>query len=126
MESGNFDIVRDLWRSTGDESGVVLEQIAGNRPDTILLLWRGAKDVAKGSDILWCTRKVVKFLSFGLREIRLVLNEGEVKREAYDSDLPLDSSVVVGGVAYRLENFVQSGFGGSQGGHGCMERVKRD
>ena len=49
-----------------------------------------------------------------------------MKWEAYDSDLPLDSSVVVGGVVYRLENFIQSGFGGSPGGHGCMERVKRD
>ena len=126
MESGSFDIVCDLWRSTGDESGIVLEQIAGNHPDTILLLREGAKDVDKVSDILWCTRKVVKFLSSGFREIRLVLNEGGVKQEAYDSDLPLDSSVVVGGVAYRLENFIESGFGGSPGGHGCMERVKRD
>ena len=47
-------------------------------------------------------------------------------RVTYDGDLSLDSSVVVGRVAYRLENFVQSGFGGSPGGHGCMERVKRD
>ena len=44
----------------------------------------------------------------------------------YDGDLSLDNSVVVGGVAYRLENFVQSSFGGSPGGHGRMERVKGD
>lgn len=44
----------------------------------------------------------------------------------YDGNLSLDSGVVVCGVAYCLKNFVQSGFGGSPGGHGCMERVKRD
>ena len=42
----------------------------------------------------------------------------------YDGDLSLDGSVVVGGVAYRLENFVQSSFGGSPGGHDCLERTK--
>ena len=47
-------------------------------------------------------------------------------RETYDGDLPLDNGVVVSGVAYSLENLVQSGFGGSPGGHGCVERVKRD
>lgn len=50
-----------------------------------------------------------------------------MKWETYDGDLPLDSSVVVGGVAYRLENLVQSGFSGSPGVvHGGMEGVKRD
>jgi hypothetical protein len=78
VESGDFDIVCDIWGSTGDESGIVLEQIASNRPDTILLLWEGAEDVDKVSDVLWSTRKVVKFLSFGFRGIRLVLNgEGQ-------------------------------------------------
>lgn len=46
--------------------------------------------------------------------------------ETYDGDLSLDKSVIVGRVAYRLENFVQSSFGGSPGGHGRMERVKGD
>jgi hypothetical protein len=76
MEDGNFDITCDLWRSAGDESGIVLEEIAGNRPDTILLLWEETKDVDKISDVLWRTRKVVKFLSFGFREICSVLSEG--------------------------------------------------
>jgi len=49
-----------------------------------------------------------------------------IKWETYDGDLSLDNSVVVSGVAYRLENFVQSSFGGSPGGHGCMERAKGD
>jgi hypothetical protein len=69
VKNGSFDVVRDLWRSAGDESGIVLEQIASNRPDTILLLWEGAKDVDKISDVLWCTGKVVKFLSFGFWKI---------------------------------------------------------
>ena len=51
---------------------------------------------------------------------------GRIEWETYDCDLSLDDSVVVGGVAYRLENFVQSAFGGSPGGHGCLERVKGD
>jgi hypothetical protein len=76
MKNGNFDIVCDRWGGAGDESGIVLEQIAGNRPDTILLLWEGAKDVDKVSDVLWRTGKVVEFLSFGFRRISLVLNEG--------------------------------------------------
>lgn len=46
--------------------------------------------------------------------------------ETYDGDLSLNSGVVVSRVAYRLENFVQSSFGGSPGGHGCVERVKVD
>jgi hypothetical protein len=122
VEGGNFDIVCDLWRSASDESGVILEQIAGNRPDTILLLWERTKDVDKVSDILWRTGKVIKFLSFRFRGISLVLNAGEgVRWETYDGNLPLDSSIVVGGVAYRLKNFVQSAFGGSPGGHGRME-----
>lgn len=69
MKNGILDVVRDLWGSAGDESGIVLEQIAGNRPDTILLLWEGAKDVDKISDVLWRAGKVVKFLSFGLQKI---------------------------------------------------------
>ena len=76
MKNGSLDVVRDLWRSAGDESGIVLEQIASNRPDTILLLWEGTKDVDKISDVLWCTGKVVKFLSFRLRKISQVLDEG--------------------------------------------------
>jgi len=64
VKNGSLDVVRDLRRSAGDESGIVLEEIAGNRPDTILLVWEGAKDVDKVGDILWCTGKVVKFLSF--------------------------------------------------------------
>lgn len=74
VESGNFDIACDIWRSAGDKSGIVLEQIAGNRPDAILLLRAGAKDVDKVSDVLRSTRKVVKFLSFGFGKIRSVLN----------------------------------------------------
>ena len=65
MKSGSLDVVCDLWRGAGDEPGIVLEQIASNRPDTILLVRKGTKDVDKISDVLWCTRKVVKFLSFG-------------------------------------------------------------
>ena len=65
VKNGSLDVVCDLWRSAGDEPGVVLEQIAGNRPDTILLLWKGTEDIDKISDVLWRTRKVVKFLSFG-------------------------------------------------------------
>jgi len=64
VKNGSLDMVRDLRRSAGDESGIVLEEIAGNRPDTILLVWEGAKDVDKIGDVLWCTGKVVKFLSF--------------------------------------------------------------
>lgn len=76
MKNGNFDVVCDLWRSAGDEPGIVLEQIAGNRPDTIRLIWEGAKNVDEVSDVLWRTRKVVKFLSFGFRGISFVLNKG--------------------------------------------------
>lgn len=64
VKNSSLDIVRDLRRSAGDEPGIVLEEIAGNRPDTILLVWEGAKDVDKIGDVLWCTGKVVKFLSF--------------------------------------------------------------
>ena len=127
VKNGSLDVVCDLWRSAGDESGVVLEQIAGNRPDTILLLWKGTEDIDKISDVLWCTRKVVKFLSFRFGEISWVLEggwDGRIERVTYDGNLSLDNSVVVGGVAYRLENFLQSSFGGSPGGHGCLERVK--
>jgi len=42
VKNGSLDVVRDLRRSAGDESGIVLEEIAGNRPDTILLVWEGA------------------------------------------------------------------------------------
>lgn len=78
VEDRNFDIVCNLWRSASDESGVVLEQIASNRPDTILLLWKGTEDVDKVSDVLWSTRKVIKFLSFGFSEISLDKNnEGD-------------------------------------------------
>lgn len=76
VKSSSFDVVRDLWRSAGDEPGIVLEQIASNRPDTILLLREGTKDVDKISDILWCTGKVVKFLPFRLRKISLSPGEG--------------------------------------------------
>ena len=69
VKNSSLDIVRDLRRSAGDESGIVLEEIAGNRPDTILLLWEGTKDVDKIGDVLWCTGKVVKFLPFRLHEI---------------------------------------------------------
>lgn len=69
VKSGSFDVVCDLGRSAGDEPGIILEQIASNRPDTILLLWEGAKDINKISDVLRRTRKVVKFLSFGFRKI---------------------------------------------------------
>ena len=48
------------------------------------------------------------------------------KLVTYDGDLSLDNSVVVGRVAYRLENLVQSSFGGSPGGHDCLERTKGD
>lgn len=63
-----------MWRSAGDKSGIVLEQIAGNRPDTILLLWKGTEDVDKVGDVLWSTRKVIKFLSFGFSGISLDQN----------------------------------------------------
>jgi len=39
------------------------------------------------------------------------------KLVTYDGDLSLEGSVVVGGVAYRLENLAQSSFGGNPGGH---------
>ena len=126
VENSSLDIVCDLRGGAGDESGIVLEQIAGNRPDTILLMRQGTKDVDKISDVLWCTREVVKFLSFeGSAGPRAKEDgTGRIKWETYDGDLSLDSSVIVGGVAYRLENFVQSSFGGSPGGHGCLERTK--
>ena len=89
-------------------------------------MWEGAEDIDEISNVLWGAGKVVKFLSFRLREISRVLDEGRIKWETYDGDLSLDNSVVVGRVAYRLENFVQSSFGGSPGGHGCMEGVKGD
>ena len=69
VKNGSLDVVCDLWRSAGDESGIVLEQIAGNRPDTILLMREGAEDVDKISDVLWRTRKVIKFLSFRIWKI---------------------------------------------------------
>jgi len=69
VKNGSLDIVRDLWGGAGDESGIVLEQIAGNRPDAILLMWEGTEDVDEISDVLWRTRKVVKFLSFGFWKI---------------------------------------------------------
>ena len=76
MKNCSLDVVRDLRRGASDESGIVLEQIAGNRSDTILLLWEGTEDVDKIGDVLWCTGKVVKFLSFRLRKISRALNEG--------------------------------------------------
>jgi len=69
MKNGSLNVVCDLWGSAGDESGIVLEQIAGNRPDAILLMGEGTKDVDEISDVLWRTRKVVKFLSFGFWRI---------------------------------------------------------
>ena len=76
MENRNFDIVCNLWRSVGDESGIILEEIAGNRPETILLSRERTKDVDKVGNVLWGTGKAVKFLSFRFGEISLVLNEG--------------------------------------------------
>ena len=66
LENGSLDIACYLWGRAGDEPGIVLEQIASNRPDTILFVREGAKDIDKISDVLWRTRKVVEFLSFGI------------------------------------------------------------
>ena len=69
LKNGTLDVVCDLGGCTGDESGIVLEQIASNRPDTILFVWEGTKDIDEISDVLWSTRKVVKFLSFRISKI---------------------------------------------------------
>ena len=69
VKNGSLDVVCDLWGCAGNESGIVLEQIASNRPDTILLVREGTEDVDKISDVLWRTRKVIKFLSFRIWKI---------------------------------------------------------
>jgi hypothetical protein len=62
MQNSSFDKRDDIRGSTEDQTGIILEEVTGDGPDTIFLLSEGGKDVCEIGDIVGGTREAVEFL----------------------------------------------------------------
>lgn len=59
LEDGSLSISKYLWRSAEDETGIVLEEVAGNGSDAVFLLGQMGEDVCQIGDIVGYTRETV-------------------------------------------------------------------
>lgn len=59
LEDGGLDELDDLWGRPSDEGSIVLEEVACDGPDSVLLLGQRREDVGKICNIIWHTRKAV-------------------------------------------------------------------
>jgi hypothetical protein len=62
MQNGSFNKRDDLRGSTEDETGIILEEVTGDGPDTIFLLSEDGEDVCEIGDIVGRARETVEFL----------------------------------------------------------------
>ena len=70
LEDGRLDERRDIGRGAQDETGIILEKVAGNGANPVILLGHGREDEGEVGDVVGRAREVVQFLA----------NEGEMKR----------------------------------------------
>jgi hypothetical protein len=62
VQNSSFNKRDDLLGSTKDKTSIILEEVAGDGPDTIFLLGEGGKDVCEIGDIVGRAGKAVEFL----------------------------------------------------------------
>jgi hypothetical protein len=63
MQYSSFDKCNDLLGSAKNKTGIILEKVTSDGPDTIFLLSEGGEDVCEIGDIVRGAREVVEFLS---------------------------------------------------------------
>ena len=54
LEDRVLDVEDDVGGCAEDETGVVLEEIAGDGADAVLLVWHCGEDVGEIGDVVWC------------------------------------------------------------------------
>jgi hypothetical protein len=62
MQSSSFNKRDDLLGSAKDKTGIILEEVTGDGPDTIFLLSEDGEDIGEIGDIVGRARETVEFL----------------------------------------------------------------